>query len=94
MQILRFGTCQICIFYLLLVCCNIDTPNCLSTAIVIQLITVAIGGSFVFYTNFNHYRTQYSNFSKYQLVLMDVVIHIIPLIHVICYLDKYIKRPI
>ena len=94
MQILRFGTCQICILYLLLVCCNITTPNYLSTAIVIQLITVAIGGTFVFYTNFNHYRKQYSNFSKSQLILMDVVIHVIPLIHALCCLDKYVIRPI
>ena len=77
MQILRFGTCQLCIFYLLLVFCNIDTPNYLSTAIVIQLITVAIGGSFVFYTNFNHYRTQYSNFSKNQLIFLLRIIFLI-----------------
>lgn len=94
MQILRFGTCQICILYLVLVCCNITTPNCLSTAIAIQLITVAIGGTFVFYTNFNHYRKQYSNFSKRQLILMDAVIHVIPLIHALCCLDKYIIRPL
>ena len=94
MQILRFGTCQICLFYILLVCSNITTPNCLSTAIAIQLMTVAIGGSFVFYTNFNHYKKQYSNFSNRQLILMDAVIHIIPLIHVLCCLDKYVIRPI
>lgn len=94
MQILRFGTCQTCLFYLLLVCCNITTPTCLSTAIAIQLITVAICGSFVFYTNFNHYRKQYSNFSKYQLILMDAVIHIIPLMHVLCCVNKYVIRPL
>ena len=94
MQIIRFGTCQICIIYLLLVCCNITTPTCLSTAIAIQLITVAIGGTFVFYTNFNHYKKQYSKFSKSQLILMDTVSHIIPLIHVLYNINKYIIRPV
>ena len=98
MKIYKFGTFQILLCYSFMNfyynCINEFIPNILSTMIATHMMTIGISGSFIFYTNFNHYKIQYNNIPYWQLILMDFTSHIIPILDVIYNQHKYIIYPI
>jgi hypothetical protein len=60
----------------------------------IHTITIGLSGSFIFYTNFTHYINQYNTISICNLILMDLIFNIMPVIHAIIYINKYIIYPL
>ena len=68
---------------------NIIFPNIISSFIGIHMITIGIAGTGVFYLNYNHYKNQYYDIPTWQLILMDIVFHIIPDSHILFLLVIY-----
>lgn len=103
MEIVKFGTFQTLLCYIVMINFynynniifpNIIFPNIISSFIAIHMITIGIAGTFVFYSNFTHYKKQYHRIQTWQLILMDVVFHNIPTIHAVIKMDNYIIFPI